>query len=133
MSLLKNTVSYVNNSVEIVSILGFILAIIGSVLIYVLFLRKDNEEKLTGFTKWLYDFLHFNKLCIEGILKFTYLFFAIDITVLSFGLISTSFIEFIIALVLGNLFLRIAYEMLMLLISIHRNIREINDNNKKKK
>ncbi len=112
-------------------IIGFILGIIGAVLIYVLFLKKDNEKKLTGFAKYLYEFLHFDKLCLEVILKFTYLFGAIFITVVSFGFISVSFLTFILFLIFGNLLLRISYEMSMILISMHKNVKEINQKLKK--
>ena len=125
------TASSASNSMSIAFIVALICAIIGSILIFVLFLRKDNEKKYTGFVKFLYDFLQFNKLCIDGILKFTYLFIAIFITVASFGLISSSFFRFLIVLIVGNLVLRIMYELTMLVILIHRNVRELNEKTKK--
>lgn len=125
------TASSASNSMSIASIVALICAVIGSILIFVLFLRKDNEKKYTGFVKFLYDFLQFNKLCIDGILKFTYLFLAIFISVASFGLISSSFFGFLISLVVGNLVLRILYELTMLVILIHRNVRELNEKTKK--
>lgn len=115
----------------IAAIIGIIVSIIGAVLIVVLFLNKDNEKKYTGFVKTLYNFLQFNTLCIEAILKFTYILFAIFLTILSFGMISSSFIGFLMFLILGHLFLRVAYELTLLTILIHRNVREINENLKK--
>ena len=115
----------------VAAIVALICAIVGSILIFVLFLRKENEKNYTGFVKKLYNFLQFNTLCIDYILKFTYLFLAIFITVVSFGMITSSFFGFLLTLVLGNLVLRICYELTMLVILIHRNVRELNEKTKK--
>ena len=130
-SSLVTTASKSASGMGVASIVALICAIVGSILVLVLFLRKDNESKYTGFVKWLYNFLQFNTLCIDGILKFTYLFLAIFITVASFGMITTSFFGFLIALVVGNLVLRVIYEFSMLVILIHRNVRELNEKTKK--
>ena len=119
------------SSMGVVAIVALICAIVGSVLVFVLFLRKENESKYTGFVKWLYNFLQFNTLCIDGILKFTYLFLAIFITIASFGSIGDNFLSFLIILVVGNLILRVCYEFSMLVILIHRNVRELNEKTKK--
>ena len=124
------SVASTSNS-SVVAIVALICAIVGSILVFVLFLRKENETKYTGFVKWLYDYLQFNKLTIDIILRFTYLFLAIFITVMSFGLISTSFLGFLLTLILGNLVLRVVYEFSMLVILIHRNVRELNEKTKK--
>ena len=126
----STNMSSVNSGVTIL-IVAFVLAIIGAVLTFILFLNKENEKKYTGFTKTLYNFLQFNTLCIDSILKFTYLFLAIFITILSFGAITSSFISFLIVLIVGNLMLRICYELTMVVILIHRNVRDINNNTKK--
>ncbi len=115
----------------VVLIIALVCAIVGSILTFVLFLKKDNESKYTGFVKWLYNFLQFNTLCIDGILKFTYLFLAIFITISSFAVIGSNFLGFLITLVVGNLLLRVCYEFSMLVILIHRNVRELNEKTKK--
>ena len=63
---------------------------------------------------------------LESILKVTYLILAIYITLQSFGLIGTSFLLFILMLVLGNIILRIVYEMSLILLTICKNTTEIN-------
>ena len=101
-SLVRSASAASTSNSSVVAIVALICAIVGSILVFVLFLRKDNESKYTGFVKWLYDYLQFNKLTIDIILRFTYLFLAIFITVASFGLISTSFLGFLLTLILGN-------------------------------
>lgn len=130
-SLVRSASAASASNSSVVAIVALVCAIVGSILVFVLFLRKENETKYTGFVKWLYDFLQFNKLTIDIILRFTYLFLAIFITVMSFGLISTSFLGFLLTLILGNLVLRVVYEFSMLVILIHRNVRELNEKTKK--
>ena len=131
-SLVKSTPALTSSSnSSVVMIIALICAIVGSVLVFVLFLRKDNEKKYTGFVKWLYDFLQFNTLTLDIILRFSYLFLAIFITIASFATIGTNFLAFLIELVVGNLLLRVLYEFSMLVILIHRNVRELNEKTKK--
>ena len=130
-SLVRSASAASTSNSSVVAIVALICAIVGSILVFVLFLRKENESKYTGFVKWLYDYLQFNKLTIDIILRFTYLFLAIFITVMSFGLISSSFLGFLLTLILGNLVLRVVYEFSMLVILIHRNVRELNEKTKK--
>lgn len=59
--------------------IALLLAIIGGILIYFLFLKKENENKYTGFVKYLYEFLSFKKMWLETILKVSYLILAIYI------------------------------------------------------
>lgn len=105
---------------------ALLLAIIGGILIYFLFLKKENENKYTGFVKYLYEFLSFKKMWLETILKVSYLILAIYITLTSFELISTSFMAFVLTLVFGNIVLRVVYELSLLLLTICRNTTEIN-------
>lgn len=113
----------VANSVWI--IISFVLAIVGGILVYFLFLSKKNEGRFNGFVGWLYDFLSFRKMFLEALLKITYLIVAIYITLSSFALIGTSFIGFLVSLVLGNIIARVVYEFLLILLVICRNTTEI--------
>ena len=74
----------------------------------------------------MYDFLTFKKLTIENVLKILYLICAIFVTLSSFATISTSFIAFLVYLVVGNLVARIAYELILVRLIICRNTTEIN-------
>ena len=113
-------------------ILSLILAIVGGILIYFLFLNKKNEGKFTGFLGWLYDFLSFKKMFLEALLKVTYLIVAIYITLYSFVLIGESFLAFLLTLVLGNVVTRVIYEFSLILLVICRNTTDIAKNTSKK-
>lgn len=107
-------------------IIAGVLAVLGGLILYFTFLKKENEGKYTGFKGWMYDFLGFKKLLIEGLLKVTYLVAAIYITLSAFGLIGANFLGFILMLVFGNVGLRLVYEFCLIAIINCRNTTEIN-------
>lgn len=107
-------------------IISMVLAVVGGIVLYFTFLKKDNEGKYTGFWGWMYDFLTFKKLTIESVLKILYLICALFITLSSFTMISASFLAFLVYLVVGNLAARIAYELILVRLIICRNTTEIN-------
>ena len=123
--------SYAVNS-SIWLIVSIILAVVGGILIYFLFLSKKNEEKFKGFVGWLYDFLSFKKMFMEALLKITYLIVALYITLSSFALIGVNFWAFLGTLVIGNVVARLIYEFSLLLLVICRNTTEISKKLSKK-
>ena len=114
------------------TILSIILAVVGGILIYILFLNKKNEGKFKGFLGWLYDFLSFKKMFLEILLKVTYLIVAIFITLYSFVLIGENFLAFLLMLVGGNIVARVVYEFALILLVICRNTTDIAKNTSKK-
>ena len=111
-------------------IVAFILSLIGCFVIYFLFVKKDSIIS-NKFLLWLRDFLRFDKMLIENILKITYIFVALLITLGSFSIIGTSFLAFLLTLVLGNIIARVVYEASLIIIMIWKNTSEINKNLKK--
>lgn len=108
------------------TIVSVILAIIGGIVLYFTFLSKKNEGKFTGFLGWLYDFLTFKKMMIENVLKILYIIVALFVALSSFGLISISFLAFLLTLVIGNVLTRVIYELLLVKLVICKNTTEIN-------
>ncbi len=111
-------------------IISIVLAIVGGIIAYYLFLKSDNKFD-NKFLLWLKDFADFKTMLIEPILKVTYLILAIFITLVSLGLIGKSFVVFILTLTLGNIVLRIIYEASLILLMIWKNTTEINKKMKK--
>ena len=106
-------------------IIVLVAALAGCFIIYFLFVKPDkklNNPKLT----WVRDFLRFDKMLIEDILKISYIFAVIFITLGSFALIRTNFFGFLGALIGGNLVARITYEAALIGIMIWKNTTEIN-------
>ena len=106
------------------TIISLVVALAGCFIVYFLFLKKDVKTK-SSFVAWLKEFLSFDKMLIEPILKITYLFFVIFVTLSSFSLIGVSFVSFLLTLVFGNLFIRVVYEIALITIMIWKNTAEI--------
>ena len=121
---MTNTTSSIQGSI-VWFIIAAVLAVIGGIVIYFLFVRTDKKED-NKYLAWFKDFANFKKMLIEPILKVTYLILAIFITLYSFGLIGVSFVAFLLTLTLGNILLRLAYETTLILLMIWKNTIEIN-------
>ena len=114
-----------NESAGVWTIVAFVLAIIGAVLAYFLFVKPEKKYP-QKFVNWLRSFLNFNEMLIEPILKVTYIFLALFVTLTSFNYISVNFLLFLLTLVLGNLVIRVVYEASMMMVGIWKNTKEIN-------
>lgn len=112
-------------------IIAIVLAVVGGLVIYFIFLNKEQCEKTNKFVKKIHELLNFKLLVLEPILKITYVILAIYLTLSSFSYIAVSFLLFLMQLVLGNLMLRIVYEATILLIKICNNTSEISKSLKK--
>ena len=107
-------------------IISVVIAIAGGIVIYILFLNKENENKFTGFVAWLYDLLSFKKMLLETILKVCYLITAIYLTLIGLGLLSVNVLSALMTIIVGNVVARILYEFSLVLLTICRNTTEIN-------
>jgi hypothetical protein len=127
---LDSATSRSNTGILIWTIIAIILAIIGGILVYTLFLSKKNEGKFKGFLGWLYGFLKFKTMSIEIILKICYLITAIFITLWSFTWLATgsTFWMFFVFIIFGNIGARVGYELSLMLVMIWRNTEEIRNN-----
>lgn len=108
------------------------ISLIGGLILYFTFLSRKNEGKFKGFLGWIYEFLNFKRFTIEAILKTTYLILTIFITLSSFTIIPSTPIGFLLMLILGNLALRLVYEISLIMLTICRNTTDINNKLNKK-
>lgn len=119
---------YDSHSYEInpvVTVMLFIFAVVLGVIAYYGFVKREGKPKSAFFCK-LKEFLNFNTMIIEGLLKATYIIFALFVTFFSFQIIPINFFEFLFVLVFGNILVRVAYETSMVVLLIWRNTSEIN-------
>lgn len=104
-----------------------ILAIGGGIALYFTFLMPANKHKFHGFLDWLYQFLNFDKLILDKVLRAAYLITALYISLYSLYLLFTGqFLAFLLVILGGNLIARIIYELILLAIIICRNVSEMN-------
>ena len=114
------------------TILALIAALVGCFLVYFMFVKKDGKEK-TKFLNWLKEFLRFDIMLIEPIIKIVYIFAAIFLTLFAFTFFALGFAGFLLWLLtitLGNIGLRLVYEGIMIRIMIWKNTTEIKKNMK---
>ena len=132
----SNNSSYTSaaTGASIWGIIALVLAIVGGILVYFLFVKAKTEPK-GKFAKWLKDFLSFKIMWIEPILKVGYYVATIFTVLYSFTFLALGgygFLMFLMCLVLGPIIIRIVYEATMMFIMIWRNTRDIAENTKKK-
>lgn len=133
-----NAISSLNNTANTLegmgvwTIISLILAIVGGILVYFLFVKAKEDPK-NKFLKWLKDFLAFKTMWIETILKVLYYILTIFFILGSFALIPVSFLSFISTLVLAPIVIRLIYEFSMMFIMIWRNTADIAKNTGSKK
>lgn len=116
-------------------LIALILAIVGGILVYFLFVKAKTTPK-NKFAKWLKDFLAFKIMWIEGILKVVYYCLTIFVILISFGFLgmgANGFLTFLIVLVLGPILIRLAYEMTIMFIMVWKNTKIIAENTNPKK
>ena len=133
----ETTTSSVAKGIEGVGIwmiIAAILAVVGGILVYFLFVKSKQEPK-GKFLKWLKDFLSFKIMWIEPILKVVYYMATIFIVLFSFSFLAlggSGILMWLLTLVLGPVAVRVAYEATMMFIMIWRNTRDIAENTSKK-
>lgn len=120
--------------VGIWNIIALVLAVVGGILVFFLFVNAKVEPK-NKFAKWLKDFLAFKVMWIEGILKVIYYIATIFVILSSFGFLAYGgygVLMFLVCLVVAPILIRLAYEATMMFIMIWRNTKDIVENTKKK-
>ncbi len=118
--------SYYHGPNPVVTVILFLIALVGGICAYLMFVKSDEEPKDQRLLK-LKEFLSFKKMIIEGLLKASYIIFALFITLYSFQImVGTSFITGLMLLILLNIMLRIGYEASLIVLLIWRNTSDIN-------
>lgn len=118
--------SYYHGTNPVVTVILFLIALVGGICAYLMFVKSDEEPKDPRLLK-LKEFLSFKKMIIEGLLKATYIVFALFVTLYSFLImVDTSFITGLMLLILLNILLRIGYEASLIVLLIWRNTSDIN-------
>ena len=108
-------------------VVGGILALIGAIAVAIVFIRSENRMRYTGLMKRIATHVNFERFVIPLILKFLYVFSAL--TVIFSGIItmfSSSFWSGLLMMVFGPVVVRMVYELIMMLFSIHNGIMETN-------
>jgi hypothetical protein len=110
-------------------IICLILAIIGAFVLLLAFLPKWKESRYKGSTLRIYKVLNFRETFGLSLLKLLYLISLIYTSLMGLVILfSFNFFFGLISIVVSNLFLRVVYEVFILIFSIHDNLSQINQN-----
>lgn len=116
------------NVFYIVAIVGAVAAILG-VVVYFTFLNSRNEGKFRGFKGKIYNCLSFNRFYSERLIKFLYVVLAFLLTGIGIAqIVLGSFIAGVMVIILGNIALRLACELLIMLVIMCRKTVSIDKN-----
>lgn len=130
---------------EVALVLGGIVALILTIIVYVHIMPRKNDGKFENkFKQTLHDFFHFKKLYLEEILKFVYVLATIASMCVGFMLLlgyvekyyyslgtyydyrESTFLYGLATMIGGPIALRLGYEILMMAILLVKNVIEIN-------
>ena len=125
----------------ILAILSFIFALAASILAFIFIVPEKRRSRLNKFGKFLHDLCNFKFLIIEKILQFCYVFataysiiggfFTLFQVETYYGYYSTH-TEWVgwrglLIMILGPIFIRIGYELIMMALLAVKNIIQINN------
>ncbi|MBO4838300.1 MAG: zinc ribbon domain-containing protein [Lachnospiraceae bacterium] len=109
-------------------IVGTLLALAATIVLYVLVFPKSKEGNLPPFLNLVRDFFDVKYLLIEKIAKFIYVFMTLaSILVGFFLLFGRTFVAGLVLMILGPILHRLFYELFMLAILLVKNVMEINN------
>lgn len=117
----------------ILMLVAAVLAVVGTVLLFIFVLPGDKRAALPTVGKWIHDFLNFKSLIVEAVLKFLYILSTIFVILTGiFTLFTENYfgqsnaVKGLLTIVLGPLTVRLGFELLMLLILLTKNVIGIN-------
>ena len=111
--------NYVNSAL-ITGIAAAVAAVVGVILYFTFFSRK-NEDRFGGVKGKLYNLMTFNRFYAEDILKFLYIISTCVLTACGIvSIVMGSFIMGALLLVVANVALRLSFELVMMFIMLCR-------------
>ena len=127
--------SYMNLSTAMGA--GVFFAIIATILLCIFVVPEKKGQALSGFLLVLHDIFNFKNLLLEKIVKVLYVFATCICIFIGFFMIfarndyyyysESTFLPGILLMILGPIFVRITYELLMMTILLVKNVIAINN------
>ena len=115
------------------TVIAMIIAIAAGIMVYFMFVKESEFLKeVSKKLQTLKDLLDFKVMLIEPLLKVLYIISTIFVILLSFGLISTSFVSFLMCLIFGPISIRICYELVLIRVMTWKNTQDIRESVKPK-
>ena len=99
------------------------IALALAIVCYILFVRPKRNYN-NKFVNYVRNFLNFDELVIEPLVKILYIFVTVYVILSSFSYISVSFWTFLTYLVGGLVAARLVYEIVMVIVGIYKNTKK---------
>ncbi len=110
------------------AMIAFFLALILTIVAFIVLLPANKRKGLKGFALWLHDFLNFKILFVEAILKFLYvLATASAIIYCVLNMFNRDFLLWFLGMIGAFVVIRIFYELAMLTVVLVTNVIQINN------
>jgi len=103
----------------IATFIALALAVVG----YILFVRPSRKYN-NKFVNYVRNFLNFDELVIEPLVKVLYIFVTLYVILSSFSYLDVSFWTFLSYLVGGIVAARLVYEIVMVIVGIYKNTKK---------
>lgn len=111
-----------------VAIVFVVIALILALVLYLTVVKMKNRPE-GAFMNWLREFFNFREIILEGILKFLYIFFMILTTISAFYTMFQGYQNAVLIglleLTVGNILVRLGFELIMLLVGLWQNTTDI--------
>ena len=128
---LDEEIIHAENFAMVAGALTVILSLSVAIVVFCGIVKKKGEPK-SRIVRWWKEFLNFRKIWIAGILKFVYIFLAAAMTIGGVAVMvyggDEPWVMVLVGLgvvIFGNLFLRIGFEMTMIMIGMWENTSDI--------
>lgn len=117
----------------LITILSALLAVTGTVLIFVFVLPSSKRAGLPKFGKWIHDLFKFKSLVVEAVLRFLYILSTLFVILDGFFTLFTknylghsNALQGLLTMIFGPIAVRLGFELMMLLILLVKNVMAIN-------
>ncbi len=99
------------------------IALALAIVAYIFFIRPKRNYN-NKFVNYVRNFLNFDELVIEPLIKILYVFVTVYVILSSFSYIEISFWTFLTYLVGGIVAARLVYEIVMVIVGIYKNTKK---------
>ena len=105
----------------------FVVSFIVATVLFVGVAKMAKRPK-NAFLNWLREYLNFREIILEGLIKYAYIFIAVFMSLYAIVLLfqgSGGLVTGVLLLTLGNIGLRLLFELTMLMVGIWKNTSDI--------
>lgn len=108
------------------SIIITVVSLLAALVLSIIFLPKASRERMGNGGRFFHDLFNFRHFFIGDILKFVYIFLTVSTILEGIYVLIEVGGEGLLIMLLGPVVIRLAYELIMMFISLVENVSDIN-------